>query len=116
PALRLGDREAADRAFGVVGEADAVDAVERLELALADDGALVVGADDGAVDRAGDLVALDRHRDLLRHRLAGAGGLVDRRIFLTLGAVQLERAARGARRESAHDELSVAVGLAIQEG
>src|SRR5690348_11435741 len=67
--LLLRHRQAGDRRVGVVREADAVDAIEGLQLARRDEVGLVEGRDDGAVDRAVDLVALHRHRNLLRDRL-----------------------------------------------
>src|SRR5215472_9087660 len=98
----LGHRQAGHEALGVVGEANAVDAVGRLELAAPDERGLVVRADHGTVDRALDLVTLDGQRDLLGHRLP-LGGRLGHGRTRGAAAVHLE----GRRTEAADDEIAV---------
>ncbi len=102
--------EAGHDRFGVVGEADPVNTIGRLQLAGGHEIGLGVARDDGAVDRALDAVALDRHGDLLGDGLVLAGGLVHRCPCFSTPAVHLE----GRGPESAHDEVAVAVGGAVQ--
>ena len=78
-------------------------------LPAADQLRLVVAGDDRAVDRALGAAALDRPRDLLRHRLADARGLVHR----AFGDVREQREDGGA--EAADQRVAVAVRDAVDD-
>src|SRR4029077_19944895 len=77
--LPLRHAEAGDHGLDIVRKANAEDAVDRLQLAGADDFRLVVACDNGAVDRAFGATAFDPPHDFLRDRLADGGRLVHRR-------------------------------------
>src|SRR6266550_2955376 len=99
-ALRSGHLEAGDEAFGVVREANPVDAVGRFQLSRAYYRRLVVAGDHGAVDRALHLVALHGEGDLLGHRLARCRGLVHRGVRLAATAIH----PKSFRTKTADDE------------
>lgn len=68
--LWFGDGQAGDQGVGVVGEADAVDAVGGLQLSGRYQVSFVVAGNYGAVDRALAAAAFDGKSDLLRDGLA----------------------------------------------
>ena len=104
-------RQAGDHHIGVVNEAPAVSAVERLQLALTHCFGLVERGHDGAVDGARDLAVLHRQRDLLRHRRADARCLVDRGMRRAAASAKAER----RRAKAAHDVRAVAVRGAVEQ-
>src|SRR5687768_18568717 len=94
-----------------MAEPEAVDAVGRRELASPDDIRLRERPGDLVVDDAFDFIGGDLQRDLLRNRLTFGRCLVDRFTDLALTtAVELER----SRSEAANNEVSVAIGGAIE--
>src|SRR3984957_177224 len=107
--LRLGHFQIGDGAFGVVGEANPVDAVGRFQFPIRDQVSLGVARDHRAIDGTLHFVAFHRKSDGLAHRFSWTGSLVHRSVRLAV-AVHLER----LRSKSAHDEISVAVGRTIQ--
>src|SRR5580765_3414866 len=88
--LRFCYLEAGHGGVGVMGEADAVDAVGRFELAGRHDLGAREACDLLFVDRARHSIAFYRDRDLLRHRLADTSGFVHGRVRLGCTAAELK--------------------------
>src|SRR5688572_12408584 len=109
-ALRLRDLQAGYDRFGVVGEAQAVDAVSRFQLTGCDQGRLIVTRHHLLVDSAFNLVAFHCHRDLLRDRFTDGGGFVHCRIGAAAWSIHLKR----GWTKTAYDEVAVAVSRAVE--
>src|SRR5215469_2355267 len=106
--LGLGHLQLGHSRVGIMRKPNPIHAVGRFQLARYHQFRLIERLHYRAVDDARNLVALHLHRDLLRHRLSYAGGLVYR-IARLAPSIQL----KCIRPKPAHDEVPAAVRRAV---
>jgi hypothetical protein len=73
--LLLAESQSRDGGIGVVGKADAIDAVGGLQLSCRNQFGLRVARDDGTVDGTFNLIGFNRKCDLLRYWLSTSAAL-----------------------------------------